>query len=66
MLRINPNNLKRYMIELSRYGFVKITGGSKYKGYEYQVIDPKEYEQLKGDIDKKLESILQTIRSEGK
>lgn len=66
MLRINPNNLKRYMIELSRYGFVKITGGSKYKGYEYQVVDPKEYEQLKGDIDKKLESILQAIRSEGK
>jgi DNA primase len=62
MLRINPNNLKRYMIELSRYGFVKITGGSKYKGYEYQVIDPKEYEQLKGDIDKKLDQILQSIK----
>jgi DNA primase len=66
MLRINPNNLKRYMIELSRYGFVKITGGSKYKGYEYQVVDPKEYEQLKGDIDKKLDQILQAIKSEGK
>ncbi|MBS1556573.1 MAG: toprim domain-containing protein [Bacteroidetes bacterium] len=63
MLRINPNNLKRYMIELSRYGFVKITGGSKYKGYEYQVIDPKEYEQLKGDIDKKLDQILQSIKA---
>jgi DNA primase len=63
MLRINPNNLKRYMIELSRYGFVKITGGSKYKGYEYQVVDPKEYEQLKGDIDRKLEQILQAIKA---
>jgi DNA primase len=63
MLRINPNNLKRYMIELSRYGFVKITGGSKYKGYEYQVIDPKEYEQLKSDIDKKLDQILQAIKA---
>lgn len=61
-LRINPNNLKRYMIELSRYGYVKVSAGSKYKGYEYQVIDFDEYEQLKSSIDQKLEAILITIR----
>jgi 5S rRNA maturation endonuclease (ribonuclease M5) len=65
-LRINPNNLKRYMIELSRYSLVKITGGSKYKGFEYQIADLQEYEQLKGSIDKQLESILHTIKEAGK
>jgi hypothetical protein len=61
-LRMNPNNLKRYLFELSRYSLVKITGGSKYKGFEYKITDLKEYEQLKGSIDQQLESILQTIK----
>jgi len=60
-MRLNPNNLKRYLIELSRHGYLKITGGSKYKGYEYQIPDFSEYEQLKSSIDRKLESILLTI-----
>jgi len=61
--RINPSNLKRYMIELSRFGYVQVTGGSKYKGYQYQVGDYKEYEQLKTGIDKKLDEILLKIRN---
>jgi DNA primase len=65
-LRLNPNNLKRYLMELTRYGYVKINGGNKFKGYEYQVVNEKEYEQLKSDIDQKLESILHTIREAGK
>jgi DNA primase catalytic core len=65
-MRMNPSNLKRYMIELSRYGLVKITGGSKYKGFEYQIADLQEYEQLKSNIDQQLENILQTIKGSGK
>jgi hypothetical protein len=53
-------------MELTRYGYVKINGGNKFKGYEYQVVNEKEYEQLKSDIDQKLESILHTIREAGK
>lgn len=60
--RINPSNLKRYMIELSRFGYVQVTGGSKYKGYQYQVSDHREYEQLKSGIDKKLDEILHKIK----
>lgn len=60
-LRLNPNNLKRYLIELSRHSYIKITAGSKYKGYEYQVNDFGEYEQLKSNIDRKLEEILLKI-----
>jgi DNA primase len=61
-LRMNPNNLKRYLMELCRYGYVKITGGNKFKGYEYQIANEQEYEQLKSDIDQKLDQILQTIK----
>jgi len=65
-LRMNPNNLKRYLFELSRYGQVKITGGSKYKGFEYKIVDVQEYEQLKSSIDQQLETILHTIKEAGK
>lgn len=61
-MRINPSNLKRYMIELTRYGYVKITGGSKYKGYEYQIADYEEYETLRSEIDERLDEILQKIK----
>lgn len=49
-------------MELTRYGYVKINGGNKFKGYEYQVVNEKEYEQLKSNIDQKLDQILQTIK----
>lgn len=62
-LRLNPSNLKRYLSELSRYYYIRINGGSKYKGFEYQVTDFQEYEQLKSDIDQKLEGIVQKIKS---
>jgi len=61
-LRMNPNNLKRYLMELCRYGYVRINGGNKFKGYEYQIVNEQEYEALKSDIDQKLETILHTIR----
>ena len=61
-LRLAPSTLKRYLLELTRYGYLKIVGGSKYKGFEYQVADPKEYEQLKNGIDQQLIEILQKIK----
>jgi hypothetical protein len=64
-LRLNPNNAKRYITELVRYGYLKITSGSRHKGFEYQVSDYQEYEQLKSGIDQKLEEILQRIRKPG-
>lgn len=60
-LRLNPNNVKRYLRELVAYGYVKIVGGSRHKGFEYQVADPKEYETLKSAIDEQLAQILTNI-----
>jgi DNA primase len=61
-LRINANNLKRYMRELQAYGYLKAKSGNHYRGYEYQVSDYVEYEQLRRNIDKQLEAILLKIR----
>ncbi|WKN45301.1 CHC2 zinc finger domain-containing protein [Tunicatimonas pelagia] len=60
-LRLNPNNLKRYLRELVSYGQVKIVGGSRHKGFEYQIVAPKEYEGLKSAIDEQLAAILLKI-----
>lgn len=63
-LRVNPSNLKRYITELMRYGHVKISGGSKYKGFEYQIIDQQEYNQLKSSIDQRLTEILTVVHQQ--
>ena len=42
-LRIPMSTLKRYLMDLSRNGYLKIKGGSKYRGFEYEVVDYEEY-----------------------
>lgn len=59
-LRLNPNNLKRWLVELDRYGYLK-GKGNRYRGYEYHIVSMDEYEQLKGSIDKHLQDILTAI-----
>jgi DNA primase catalytic core len=60
-LRINPSNLKRYLIELERYGYIK-GQGNRYRSYEYSVTNFEEYEALKGIIDRQLTAILKRIK----
>lgn len=61
--RINANTLKRYMRELQAYGHLKAKSGSHYRGFEYEISDYEEYEQLRQRIDRRLEAILQQIRN---
>jgi len=62
-LRLNPNNLKRYLVELERYGYIK-GSGNRYRGsYEYTISNVQEYEQLKQGIDRHLQAILASIRN---
>ncbi len=61
-LRISATSLKRYMGELQAYGYVKIGGGNRYRGYEYKVIDYAEYDKLRQGIEQRLEAILQNIK----
>jgi len=62
-LRLNPSNLKRYLVELERYGYIK-GSGNRYRGnYEYTITNVQEYEQLKSSIDQHLQAILASIRN---
>lgn len=64
-LRINPGNMKRYLAELVRYGYIK-GSGNRYRGsYEYRVVNMTEYESLKTSIDQHLQAILNTLRTTG-
>lgn len=62
LLRLAPTTLKRYLVELERYGYIK-GKGNRYRSYEYSVTDYQEYDQLKSSIDAHLESILDNVRS---
>jgi DNA primase len=65
-LRINPNNLKRYLVELERYGYIK-GSGNRYRGsYEYTITNVQEYEQLTSSIDRHLQAILTAIRNKAR
>ena len=61
-LRMSSSTLHRYMMELKINGYIQSRSGSKYKGYEYEIKDYKEYEKLKSDIDQKLQNILSKIK----
>jgi DNA primase len=60
-MKINPSNLKRYLIELDRYGFLK-SNGNRYRRYEYSINNYEEYEALKSSIQQHLQNILDNIR----
>ena len=60
-LRIPSSTLKRYLYELVRNGYIKIKGGSKYRGFEYEIVDYDEYQELQSSIDAKLISILSKV-----
>jgi DNA primase len=63
-LRINPGNLKRYMAELVRYGYIKANGNRYRKGsYEYVIVNIAEYEALKSSIEQHLQTILESIKN---
>lgn len=62
MLRISPSTMKRYVSELTRYGRIRIIGGSKYRGYEYEIVSYEDFEQLKGKIDDQIEEILKQMK----
>ena len=62
-LRIAPSTLKRHLMELHRYGYIKMQGGNRYGRYEYAIADYSEYEKLKSAIDGHLQAILDKIKS---
>lgn len=59
VLRINPSNQKRYMVQLQLAELVRKTKGDKRKGFGYEVADYHDYE----NTNRQIESLLQdTLR----
>jgi DNA primase len=62
-LRLAPTTLKRYLLELERYGYLKVSRPGRQGKYEYSVSDPTEYDQLRSAIDGHLQVVLEQIKS---
>jgi hypothetical protein len=60
-LRMNASNLKRYIFELQRYGYIETQGGNRYRGFEYQIKNYGEYDDLQNSINQQLNAILLKI-----
>jgi DNA primase len=63
LLRLAPSTLKRYLVELERYGYLKVSRPGRQGRYEYSVTDPTEYDQLRSAIDAQLQQVLDRIQS---
>jgi hypothetical protein len=64
IIRINPDTLRYYLSQLTKYGYLKIVGGNKHKsGYEYEISDKEEYARLSESIETALDTCLQAIKN---
>lgn len=62
--RINPHTLKKYLQQLSFFGYIKTVGGDKYKaGYEYEITKKDEYTNLKNAVETALDKALQDLKA---
>jgi DNA primase len=62
--RINPHTLKKYLQQLSFFGYIKTIGGNKYKtGFEYEITKKDEYNNLKNAVETALDKALQDLKA---
>jgi DNA primase catalytic core len=62
--RMNPNTLKYYLVQLTRYGYIRPVGGNRYKrGFEYEVVNFDEYNTLSAGISSVFDEILDKIKN---
>jgi DNA primase catalytic core len=62
-LRLAPTTLKRYLVELERYGYLKVNRANRQAQYEYSIADATEYDQLRSVIDHHLQGVLDQLKS---
>ncbi|PRY48542.1 hypothetical protein B0I27_1141 [Arcticibacter pallidicorallinus] len=60
--RLSPSSLKRYLYELERMGYIKITRGNRYKGFEYKVSSWNDMETLQGNTHALITEVLAQIK----
>jgi DNA primase len=61
--RMHPSKVKRYLHSLTTFGFLKITGGNRFKtGFEYEVTATDEYHNLETSVSSVLDNVLEDIK----
>jgi hypothetical protein len=61
--RLYPMKANRYIKTLLQYGFIRKAGGNKKSGYEYEVSDWQEYDNLKSGLNI-LDELLEKLKKE--
>jgi Txe/YoeB family toxin of Txe-Axe toxin-antitoxin module len=62
-MRLSPSSLGRYLYELERMGYIKITRGNRYKGFEYKIQNWNDLETLTNDAQSMVKTILENIKT---
>jgi len=61
--RMASSSCNRYILELLRNNYIKITGGNKFRqGFEYQIIKPDEYGKLQQHVKTALDEALENVK----
>ena len=63
VMRLSPSSLGRYLYELERMGYIKITRGNRYKGFEYKIQSWNDLETLTNDAQNMVKAILENIKT---
>ncbi len=61
VLRINPSNQKRYMIQLQEAGLIQKAKGNKRTGYLYEVVNYEDYQSTTNQIETVLNDTIQSL-----
>ena len=62
ILRVNPSNQKRYMLQLQLAELVQRAKGDKRKGYVFEVVNYEDYEATNTQIKDLLQSVIDTFK----
>ncbi len=64
-LKMHPRSVQRYLYELTMFGYIKITGGNKFKkGFEYELTELCTNDTLQSSIDKHIADVMKNIWKE--
>ena len=59
--RLAPSTQIKYLSDLRRYGLLKILGGNRYRGFEYQLTEFDDYHLINKQIDNVFDSLLEKL-----
>lgn len=62
ILRVNPSNQKRYMLQLQLAELVQRAKGDKRKGYVFEVVNYEDYEAINTQIKDLLQSVIDAFK----